>query len=166
MSLGANRGIGFELARQLSRNATVIGTARNPAKAEKLQALVNVHVVAMDITSPKSVEAAAEEVAKLAPEGIDELWNNAAQLSVTGLVTEAIDTKEWLAEIQTNVIGQSLVTRNLLPLLRKGQGKKLVFISSEAGSVSTIPGDDDKVVYCSSKAALNMTIKVGVPGPV
>lgn len=152
----------MELARQLSKTATVIGTARNPADAQKLRSLDNVHVVAMDVASPTSVQAAADEVARLAPEGLDELWNNAAQSSSKGYPTDSIDVQRWLAEYQTNVIGQTLVTRSFLPLLRKGQGKRIVFISSEAGSVSEVAGSDDKMVYCSSKAALNMTLKVSV----
>lgn len=115
----------------------------------------------MDVSSLASVEAAVDEVAKFAPEGVDELWNNAAQLSCRGYVTEPINVQQWLSEMQTNVIGQTLVTRCMLPLLRKGQGKKVVFISSKAGSVSGIDGSGDSVMYCSSKAALNMTIKVG-----
>ncbi len=139
--------MGYELARQLSESAVVIGTARNPSNAQKLRELKNVHVVGMDVASEESIKAAAEEIKKLAPDGINELWNNAARNGVKGPVTEEIDPKEWLAEFQTNVIGQSIVTRLLLPLLRKSQNAKVIFMSSGCGSVT--------------KAALDMTVKVG-----
>ncbi|KIW16725.1 hypothetical protein PV08_03914 [Exophiala spinifera] len=156
---GANRGLGYELARQLSESATVIGTARNPSEAHQLRGLKNVHIVGMDISSEGSITSALEEVKKLAPNGIDELWNNAARNAVKGPITEEIDTKEWLAEFQTNVIGQSIVTRLALPLLRKGQNAKVIFMSSGCGSVTERTGDDTLVVYSASKAALDMTVK-------
>ncbi|KIW51852.1 hypothetical protein, variant 2 [Exophiala xenobiotica] len=156
---GANRGLGYELARQLSESAVVIGTARNPSNAQKLRELKNVHVVGMDVASEESIKAAAEEIKKLAPDGINELWNNAARNGVKGPVTEEIDPKEWLAEFQTNVIGQSIVTRLLLPLLRKSQNAKVIFMSSGCGSVTERTGDDTLVVYSCTKAALDMTVK-------
>lgn len=114
----------------------------------------------MDITSEESIKSALDEITKLAPNGIDELWNNAGRDSTRGYVTEPIDIQEWIAEYQTNVIGQTLVTRHLLPLLRKGQGKKIIFVSSAAASVSEIKGSGPQVVYSSSKAALDVTVKV------
>jgi NAD(P)-dependent dehydrogenase (short-subunit alcohol dehydrogenase family) len=74
---GANRGLGFELAKQLSvkPNVLVIGTARNTGAAKELSALPNTKVVQMDIGDYDSIKKAAKEVEKLAPEGIDELWN-------------------------------------------------------------------------------------------
>lgn len=115
----------------------------------------------MDVASEESIKAAAEEIKKLAPDGINELWNNAARNGVKGPVTEEIDPKEWLAEFQTNVIGQSIVTRLLLPLLRKSQNAKVIFMSSGCGSVTERTGDDTLVVYSCTKAALDMTVKVG-----
>jgi NAD(P)-dependent dehydrogenase (short-subunit alcohol dehydrogenase family) len=155
--------LGYELARQLSESAIIIGTARNPSDAQKLQALKNVRVVGMDVASEDSIKAAAEDIKKLAPDGIDELWNNAARNGVKGPVTDEIDSKEWLAEFQTNVIGQSIVTRLLLPLLRKSQNAKVVFMSSGCGSVTERTGDDTLVVYSCTKAALDMTVKVSHP---
>lgn len=164
----------------------MIGTARNPSDAQKLRELKNVHVVGMDVSSEGSIKSAMEEVKKLAPNGIDELWNNAARNAVKGPITEKIDTGEWLAEFQTNVIGQSIVTRLALPLLQKGQNAKVIFVScfinrgpsavvtstrvlcplltvqmsSGCGSVTERAGDDTLVVYSASKAALDMTVKV------
>lgn len=120
----------------MSESATVIGTARNPSDAQKLRELKNVHIVGMDVASEGSIKSALEEIKKHAPNGIDELWNNAGRNGVKGPITEEIDTKEWLAEFQTNVVGPSIVTRLALPLLRKAQNAKVIFVSSSVNAGS------------------------------
>lgn len=53
----------------------MIGTAREPGKATELSALPNTHVVRLDTADLPSIAEAAEEIAVLAPAGIDQLWN-------------------------------------------------------------------------------------------
>jgi len=61
----------------------VIATARHPAKATELQALISQYpkdraaVLQLDLGSPESIEAAAAEATKLLPEGLDVLVGNA-----------------------------------------------------------------------------------------
>ena len=142
----------------------MIGTARSPASAKELASLKNVSVVSMDVASKSSVSEAATKIAELAPDGIDELWNNAARHDAKFVVTaDEIDDEGWVDELRTNVVGQTLATRALLPLLRKGQSKKIIFISSDAASLGQIAGDNTACSYCSTKAALNMSIKVCTP---
>jgi NAD(P)-dependent dehydrogenase (short-subunit alcohol dehydrogenase family) len=80
---GASRGLGLEFVKQLSAtDSTIFALARNPNDAKNLQDLVkqnkNIHTVKMDQADEASIKAAAEEVAKLAPNGVDILINNAA----------------------------------------------------------------------------------------
>ena len=64
---GASRGIGLEFVRQLlARGDTVVAACRNPTKAAELQELMTMYseqrkflLVAMDVTDPSSVQAAA-----------------------------------------------------------------------------------------------------------
>lgn len=74
---GANRGIGLELTKTLaSQGHKIIAVIRNPASATDLQALPNVlGVVKGDMADLVSLPKVAEDIATLAPEGIDELWN-------------------------------------------------------------------------------------------
>jgi NAD(P)-dependent dehydrogenase (short-subunit alcohol dehydrogenase family) len=79
---GASRGLGLEFVKQLSStDSTIFALARNPSDAKDLQKLVkqnkNIHTLRLDATDEASIKAAAEEVSKLAPGGVDILINNA-----------------------------------------------------------------------------------------
>jgi NAD(P)-dependent dehydrogenase (short-subunit alcohol dehydrogenase family) len=78
---GANRGIGFEVCRQLaSRSFVVLLTARDAAKANKaanrLSAAGHVEPLVLDVADPQSIKKAAEEVASRYGR-LDVLINNA-----------------------------------------------------------------------------------------
>jgi len=61
--------------------------------------------------------------------------------------------------MDVNAYGPLRVTQQFLPLLKKGQMKRLVFISSEAGSIGDCPRKTE-FGYTMSKAALNMEVKL------
>ena len=68
---GANRGLGLEFARQLAQqNHTVLGTARDPAKALELARLAH-QVVPLDVGDPESIRAMRDHLARLAEQGIE-----------------------------------------------------------------------------------------------
>ncbi|KAE9366739.1 NAD(P)-binding protein [Stipitochalara longipes BDJ] len=169
---GANRGIGLALVTELSSQGhKIIATARTPATATKLRALRNVSVVQAEMSDLKSLTRVAAEIAALAPEGIDELWNNAGANGNAGLVTD-IDFVKYHEELAINVVAPGAITQGLLPLLRKKQTRKIVFITSIMGSGQTISSIIGNVLkglpipitedvlgmssYCSSKSALTM----------
>ena len=79
---GTNRGIGLEFVRQYAEAGwTVIGTARDPARATELQALAAKHkdvsIATLDVADPASIAALA---ARLKGRPIDVLINNAGTL--------------------------------------------------------------------------------------
>jgi NAD(P)-dependent dehydrogenase (short-subunit alcohol dehydrogenase family) len=84
---GANRGLGLEFARQyLSDGWQVYATCRNPATASELRRLAGnsddkFRILAMDVTDPASIQAAATE---LDGEAIDLLLNNAGVIGPQG----------------------------------------------------------------------------------
>ncbi|OAD02870.1 hypothetical protein MUCCIDRAFT_142722 [Mucor lusitanicus CBS 277.49] len=167
---GASRGLGLEFVNQLAaKGNTVFACARNPDSATGLQKLVdNKHVFAikLDTTNYESVKAAAKEISKKAPEGIDVLINNAG---IDGETPDTVvETFDLASVFHTNVIGVSNVTKELLPLLQKrgkDHVKKIVNISSILGSIelidrlSTLPVGVNPA-YNISKAALNMYVKM------
>lgn len=148
---GANRGLGYEFARQYAAGGwQVIGTARDPAEAEELAAL-GVRVMALDVTDPASVERLAAE---LGAQPIDLLINNAGIFPRFNTLAET-DFGDVERTLAVNTIGPMRVTRALLPNLRLGTGKQIVSISSGLGSIA---GNDSGRYYGyrESKAGLNM----------
>ncbi len=158
---GANRGIGFEFARQYAaRGWQVIATARNPAQADALQSLAaeraNVRIEPLDVTDLAAIDALA---ARYAGQPVDVLINNAAISGSPSADQQfgKIDYARFDAFMATNVRGPLKVSEVFLPHLRAGAQKKLVVISSVGGSFSA-GGRESRgtMLYRSSKAALNM----------
>ena len=148
---GANRGLGYEFARQYAADGwQVIGTAREPAEAKELAEL-GVRVMALDVADPTSVERLAAE---LGAQPIDLLINNAGIFPRFGTLAET-DFDDVARILAVNTIGPMRVTRALLPNLRRGNFKQIVSISSGLGSIA---GNDSGRYYGyrESKAGLNM----------
>lgn len=151
---GANRGLGLEFARQFAADGwKVIGTARKPEQADELNAL-SVEVAQLDVVDQASVDALAES---LDGRPIDLLINNAGIFPRVNKIEE-IDFDDYSRTIAVNTLGPVRVTRALLPNLRRGDGRKIVNITSRLGSISL---NDFGVFYGyrESKAALNMFTK-------
>ncbi|WP_328623587.1 SDR family oxidoreductase [Streptomyces sp. NBC_00354] len=155
---GGNRGIGREVCRQLGAlGHTVLLTARSLPAAEEAAAELragggDVHPVALDVRDRASAEQAARETRERFGR-LDVLVNNAAiaydtwQRAATadlGMVAEAADT---------NLYGPWRTTQAFLPLLRAGRHGRIVNVSSEAASLTSMGGGTP--AYTTSKAALN-----------
>lgn len=151
---GANRGIGLEIARQLSsRGDTVIATARDPESASDLKAL-GVRVEALDVENPKSVAAFAK---RLKGTPVDLLVHNAA-MGVAGPSVERVTAGDVESHFRVNALGPLQLTQALLPHLRAGERKLVVAISSGLGSI----GDNSTggwVAYRISKTALHQVMR-------
>lgn len=156
---GANRGIGLELVRQITaRGDTAVAAVRDPSAARELHSIAAsigregaLRIEPCDVASDESVGAFA---ASINDSPVDVLINNAG---VMGKLTslDAIDIDDALRTISVNAGGALRVTRALLPLIRRGGGRKLVHITSGMGSI----GDNTSggaYGYRMSKAALNM----------
>lgn len=150
---GANRGIGFAMARDAAaRGDDVIATARKPGEAGALAALARetgrVRVHALDVTD----EASAAALAGTLGGGIDLLVLNAGVLNgYGGLDDPAHDAQAWREVLMTNVAGPYLVTRALLPHVERGTGRKIAIVSSAMGSTAGARGN--AYPYRASKAA-------------
>jgi NAD(P)-dependent dehydrogenase (short-subunit alcohol dehydrogenase family) len=165
---GANKGIGFATAEQLgARGWTVLAAARNEtlgrqAEAELRAGGADVRFVPLDVTDPASVAAAAKWAD--AEYGVlDVLVNNAGITRREGAGAPSQTTVAAMREVyETNVFGVVTVTNAMLPLLRRSAAGRIVNVSSELGSVTSVTDPASplhamaSVVYPSSKAALNM----------
>ena len=168
---GASRGIGLGLVEvYAAKGWRVIAAARDPAKADKLQALAKaqgaakVSVVALDVSDSKSTAALPQALAALKVSSVELLINNAGIVGNFGTL-EKESTDNFATVFRTNVTGVWEVTQAVLPLLRKakasaagGSGPKIANISSTMGSVqSTLDGPwaGLAAAYRVSKSALN-----------
>jgi NAD(P)-dependent dehydrogenase (short-subunit alcohol dehydrogenase family) len=167
---GANKGIGFETARQLgAQGITVLIGAREDtlgkaAEAALQQEGLDAHAVQIDVTDDASVQAAAARIE--AEYGhLDILVNNAgtATISRQRSTPSTTDLDDMHAVYEVNVFGVMRVTNAMLPLLRKSPAARIVNVSSEVGSISsqTDPASPlgqmpSSAQYPSSKTALNM----------
>lgn len=151
---GANRGIGFEFAKQFEEKGYhVIGTARKPQEAAELRSL-GVRVEQLDVTNPKSIEMLARRLDGIP---IDILINNSGIFLDRNSSLQTIKPDEMSKTFAVNTTGPLLVTQALLPNLRSGHLKQVVNISSALGSIENNSGR--MYAYRSSKAALNQLSK-------
>ncbi|RDH35181.1 short chain oxidoreductase [Aspergillus welwitschiae] len=145
---GASRGIGLELVRQ---------TSGGPLFQELLQQHPDrVIFVPLDVTEKESVKNAVTHVATaLNGKGLDVLINNAGIMTPgtveNMLVNDLEDT------FRVNVGGVHLVTREFLPLLRNGNKKRIVNISTTALNMLT-------VLYSQELEAEGFTVFCVSPG--
>ena len=146
---GANRGIGFELARQMSqRGDQVIAICRHTSDA--LDGLSGVRVEAgIDITQEQGIQALTE---RLDGERVDVLINNAGLLVGTQLEQIEDELALYRAQFEVNTLAPLRVSRALLENL--GEGSKVVIITSRMGSI-TDNTSGGQYAYRISKAGVN-----------
>jgi NAD(P)-dependent dehydrogenase (short-subunit alcohol dehydrogenase family) len=157
---GANRGIGYEIARQYAdRGWRVIATARKPKDAKDLQALAKQYpaltVEKLDVTEGSQVKALA---AKYREVPIDILVNNAGILG--GNERQKFGTLDYDAledVMETNVEGPLRMVEAFVDNVAASDQKKLMNISSFVGSIERTFGG--QIFYRASKAALNMSMR-------
>jgi NAD(P)-dependent dehydrogenase (short-subunit alcohol dehydrogenase family) len=155
---GANRGIGFEVGRQLAeKHFIVLLTARNAAKARtaagKLGNVGTVEPLALDVADVASIEEVAAEVASRYGY-LDVLVNNAGINYDTWETAENADINGAVMQtITTNLLGPWRACQAFLPLLRKSQAGRIVNVSSESGSLAEMGAGPP--AYQVTKAALN-----------
>jgi NAD(P)-dependent dehydrogenase (short-subunit alcohol dehydrogenase family) len=164
---GANKGLGFETARQLvaAGHQVWIG-ARDTGRGQQAADQLGAGFVQLDVTDDASVAAAVENVGAL-----DVLVNNAGISG--GRIAPSDATAGYMRRVyETNVFGPVRVLHAFIPLLEKSRAPVVVNVSSGVGSLSLASDPDSPLseanypVYASSKAALNMlTIRYAAAFP-
>jgi NAD(P)-dependent dehydrogenase (short-subunit alcohol dehydrogenase family) len=164
---GANKGIGFEVARQLAAaGCSVLLGARDRALGEEAAATLkrqgrDVRHLPIDLDDPATIAAAAMDID--ADFGhLDILVNNAGIAGQgDGLPSNcSLDAIE--RAFRVNFLGSVAVTQAMLPLLRKASSASIVNVSSGLGSLtkSADPAWTHVAAkylgYAASKAAVNM----------
>ncbi|KAK3395921.1 hypothetical protein B0T20DRAFT_455714 [Sordaria brevicollis] len=154
---GANRGIGFEIAKHLatspSKSYHIILSGRHLSAVESavttLKSLPNLHpsttleALPLDLGSDTSLSSAASHISSKHGH-LDILVHNAA-ISHSSLSTHTADPhaperarENWHTIFDTNLIGPALLTDELLPLLSASPlpERKIIFVSSGLGSIT------------------------------
>lgn len=165
---GANKGIGFETAKQLLENGyfVFIGS-RDIANGEsavqqlKKAGFAHTEAIQLDVTDAGSVEKAKSAV-RSKTDVLDVLINNAG---INGGMPQAAleaPVKSFQKVLDTNLYGVIRMTQTFMDLLRKSEEPRIVNVSSNGCSL-TLHSDPDWIyyshkaaVYTASKAAMNM----------
>jgi NAD(P)-dependent dehydrogenase (short-subunit alcohol dehydrogenase family) len=164
---GANKGMGFEVARQLAASGcSVLVGARNKALGEQAAATLkreggNVRYLCIDLDDPASITAAAREIQKDFGH-LDVLVNNAGIVGQGDGLPSSSSLDAIERAFRVNFLGTVAVTQAMLPLLRNALSASIANVSSGLGSL-TKSGDPawthvaaKFLGYAASKAALNM----------
>ncbi|HEY5645771.1 MAG TPA: SDR family oxidoreductase [Pseudomonadales bacterium] len=156
---GANRGIGFELAKLYAgRDASVIACCRSPSSAQELATLAgDVTVLPLDVGDADSVAALAAEVGD---RPLDILINNAG---VSGPSYDKqnvykMDFDGWADAFAINTMGPVRMLQTFMSNLKASHAARVVNITSQMGALSL-----DMTVayaYCTTKAALNKFMRM------
>jgi NAD(P)-dependent dehydrogenase (short-subunit alcohol dehydrogenase family) len=161
---GANRGIGREVARQLSlAGYEVLLSARDAEKASAAAREVAeatggaVRALELDVADPAGIELAAKRVRE-DPGRLDVLVNNAGVGTDFGVSGTAPDFDAVQRALDTNFFGAYRLTIALLGLLRESAHPRIVNVSSGMGGVAEMGGWSPG--YRVSKAALNATTRI------
>lgn len=155
---GANRGIGFEVVRQLAQKGiTVILGARNLEKAQtaaKKLASEGLEVLPrkLDVTDRDSIDRLVNQVEQELGQ-LNILVNNAGILYDTWQQAISADFNVVREALETNTFGPWRVCQAFIPLMRRSKQGRIVNVSSEAGSLASMSGGTP--AYSVSKAALN-----------
>jgi len=165
---GANKGIGFETARQLGKQGiTVLMGARDLAKgqaaAEQLKKEgIDARAVKFDVVNAADIKAAAEKIEKEFGQ-LDILINNAGVMfePIGGNNTSSVPDDVVRKTFDTNFFSAISVTKAFLPLLKKSDAGRIVNVSSILGSLTLHSTEGSPIyeakalAYDASKAALN-----------
>jgi NAD(P)-dependent dehydrogenase (short-subunit alcohol dehydrogenase family) len=158
---GANKGIGYETARQLIDIGHIVYIgARDNDLGQKAAAELGAQFVQLDVTDDRTVNYAMEFIDSL--EGhLDVLINNAG-IGGSHNPTDQLTGADASLVFETNPVGVIRVTHAALPLLRKSKNPVVVNISSALGSFWAVHNPEHPashhaaVLYASSKAAVSM----------
>jgi len=164
---GANKGIGYEIARQLGKLGYVVlvgsrDKKRGQASTDRLKAEgIDAHLQLLDVTHHPSVVRARDFIQNEYGH-LDVLVNNAGVAHDKVLKPSEVPIDTIREVFEPNFFGVIAVTQALLPLLRKSGAGRIVNLSSSLGSLTTLSdptafeGDFRLLGYGASKTALNM----------
>jgi NAD(P)-dependent dehydrogenase (short-subunit alcohol dehydrogenase family) len=165
---GANKGIGFETARQLGHLGikVLVGArdeSRGRAAVDSLRAeKIDAHFVLLDVTSESSIRDAANLIERQHGR-LDILVNNAGMMNPQKEhIASQASLENVRATFDINFFGMVAVTQAVLPLIRRSEAGRIVNVTSILGSIAEHADPNSTIHhakflgYDCSKAAVNM----------
>jgi NAD(P)-dependent dehydrogenase (short-subunit alcohol dehydrogenase family) len=156
---GANRGIGFEVCRELARKGiSVILASRDEAKGELAASRLrkeglDLNVMGLDVAEPESIRGFAQRIEQNFG-AVDILVNNAGvMLDPKGSRVVGSNAETFRRTLETNFFGPLQLCQALIPLMLKQGGGRVVNISSGLGQLADMGAGTP--AYRVSKSALN-----------
>ncbi len=155
---GANRGIGLEIGKQLLANDfTVVFTMRNMAIGRPIvndirKEYKKAWFHQLDVSEEQSIADVVTYIDE-ACERIDVLINNAAILHDENHASVQVSLKDMRETMETNLYGPMMVTRAMIPFLKRSDDPRVINLSSTMGQLSTMGAGYG--AYRISKTALN-----------
>lgn len=153
---GANKGIGFETAKQLvALGHTVYIGARDVERGERAASELGARFVQLDVTDDASVSQSLAAI-DAAHGRLDVVVHSA------GILDTESGGPAALRSFDTNAVGLVRVTEAALPLLRRSSNPNVVTISSSAGSFWAVNNPERPefgltlALYAASKSAATM----------
>jgi|SaaInlStandDraft_2_1057019.scaffolds.fasta_scaffold07095_2 NADP-dependent 3-hydroxy acid dehydrogenase YdfG len=148
---GCSSGIGLETAIECCKNNMyVFACVRNPNKAFELKKrmedenLTEIKIIEMDVSNDISIKNGISQILNLT-DRIDVLFNNAGRMILGSL--EDLTDSELIGQINTDLRGVIILTKNIIPIMRKNKSGLIINMSSVAGRI----GFPLSTAYCISK---------------
>lgn len=161
---GADRGIGFETAKELGQQGYVVligsrNVKRGQVAVEQLKALdIVADTLEIDVTDQQTVQRAADQISNTYQK-LDVLINNAGIALPDDELPSTVSVDVLRQTLDTNFFGSFAVTQIMLPLIRKAKAGRIVSLSSSVGSLNwqshPIEGAPINPAYAASKNGVN-----------
>ncbi len=164
---GANKGIGYEVAKQMAEMGYFIflgcrdlQKGLEAVNSLKELGISNVEALKIDVSDLNSVQEAASALSSKI-EMLDILINNAGTAGTQPQNISQCDMSVVKELFNTNVFGAIQTTQEMMPLLKKAIQPVIVNVSSELGSLTMQTGEERNSnwdlypIYGSTKTALN-----------
>lgn len=161
---GADRGIGFETAKELGQQGYVVligsrNIKRGQVAVEQLKALdIVADTLEIDVTDQQTVQRAADQISNTYQK-LDVLINNAGIALPDDELPSTVSVDVLRQTFDTNFFGSFAVTQIMLPLIRKAKAGRIVSLSSSVGSLNwqshPIEGAPINPAYAASKNGVN-----------
>ncbi len=163
---GANRGIGMETAKQLSKEGIFIYLGSRDFEKGKIlekelhdNGFLNVKAIEIDVTKPETILLAKKSIEKERGH-LDILINNAGISGILPQSALTTDIEDIKKVFEVNFYGVISVTQTFIDLLRKAPQPRIVNVSTSVGSLSIQSNPEIDypkfIAYASSKSAMNM----------
>ncbi len=147
---GGSQGIGFATAQALATDGMNVHLmARRELPLRSAAEAVGGNAYACDISKIDQIQTVFEDISLNTSGRLDGLVVNAAKYGMGA----ALDTSPatFRAYLELNLVASLELVKHALPLLRNGQGKSIVMVSSTL-ALKPVPGT---AIYAASKAALD-----------